>query len=91
MSYTAPSDNSREQRKHYVLLNDITAIQVNMDEKGRARMGAVLRLPRDAELHLCGPGFSERTVKVAWQGAFYYVFEEDLKRPHSSRTMAATA
>jgi hypothetical protein len=72
------------------LPNNITAIQVNIDEKGRARMGAVVQLPRDAELAICGPGFSERTVKVACEGAFYYVFEEDLDRPNN-RSMAASA
>lgn len=54
-----------------------------MDPYGAVRLGTILQLPEGAELRLIGDGFNERTVKVAWEGANYFVFFEDLGREHS--------
>lgn len=66
------------QEKLYELPRNISAIQSISDLDGQTRLGMILQLPEGAEVRVCGPGFNERTVKVSWEGGFYYIFIEDI-------------
>jgi len=70
----------------YTLSDEIAAFQIIPTESGAARFGPVLRLPAGSQLHACGDGFNERTLKVRCNGSFYFVFLQDLdaQRKHPS-------
>lgn len=53
-------------------------------------MGTILQLPEGTQVRVCGDGFNERTVKVSWEGGFYFLFAEDLEadRAAAARTYA---
>jgi hypothetical protein len=65
--------------KHFGLAKNAPAMQLMPDGSGKLRMGTLIRLPEGAEVELCGEGFNDRTAKVQWQGATYYVFLDDLQ------------
>ncbi|HEX7359749.1 MAG TPA: hypothetical protein VF283_04590 [Bryobacteraceae bacterium] len=67
------------EEKLYELPRNISAIQSISDLDGQTRLGMILQLPEGAEVRVCGPGFNERTVKVEWEGGFYYIFREDVE------------
>lgn len=60
-----------------------------MDARGVMRLGTILQLPEGTQIRLIGDGFNERTVKVAWEGANYFVFLEDLAQHHPFKTRTA--
>lgn len=66
------------EQKLYVLTRNTSAIESVSDLDGNTRLGMILQLPEGAEVRACGPGFNERTIKVCWEGGFYYVFLEDI-------------
>lgn len=66
------------EQKVYLLTRNTSAIESISDLDGNTRLGMILQLPEGAEVRVCGPGFNERTVKVCWEGGFYYVFLEDI-------------
>ena len=41
-------------------------------------LGPITRLPEGARLQVCGDGFKDLTVKIWWEGQYYFVFLEDL-------------
>ena len=53
-------------------------------------MGTILQLPEGTQVRVCGDGFNERTVKVAWEGGYYFLFFEDLEpdREFTAKTYA---
>lgn len=61
------------------LTRNIPAIQALSDPDGTMRLGTILQLPEGTQVHVCGDGFNERTVKVLWEGAYFFVFLEDLE------------
>lgn len=67
------------RQKLYELPRNISAIQSISDLDGQTRLGMILQLPEGAEVRVCGTGFNERTVKVSWEGGFYYIFLEDIE------------
>ena len=75
-------------RKQYFLSKNIAAIPVLSDEMGRRRMGTLLQLPEGARLETCGEGFDAKTIKVLWEGSYYYVFLAEVE-PRITRTFAA--
>lgn len=62
-----------------ILSKNIPAIPLEHVEDGREQLGAISRLPRGAQLEVCGSGFDHRTVKVVWSGQHYFVFIQDLR------------
>ena len=65
--------------KAYTIPKGISAIQVLPTEDGeRTRLGLITQLPAGAEIEVCGPGFSDGTVRVRCSGASYFVFLDDL-------------
>ena len=50
-----------------------------IEEDGNSRLGPITRFAKDAQLHVCGDGFSQRTVNVQCEGRCYFVFREDIK------------
>lgn len=70
----------RFEPKVYTLTRNTSAIQLISDLDGNTRLGTILQLPEGAEVRACGDGFNERTVKVSWQGGFYYMFTDDIDR-----------
>lgn len=60
------------------LSKNIAAIELEMAESGKARLGPVLQLPNGSLLDVCGDGFNERTVKIRSNGKYYFVFRSDL-------------
>lgn len=78
----------RPKAKH-LLPKNVSAIQVIPDGIGRMRLGTILQLPEGAEVEACGEGFDERTMKVSWQGGFYYIFLEDIRSTALERSLSA--
>ena len=76
------------RRSTYCLPRVAPAIQVIPELDGHVRVGTMLRLPAGTEVRLCGEGFDEKTVKVNWEGNYYYVFLQDIEPAHYQ---AATA
>jgi hypothetical protein len=62
----------------HLLAKNISAIELNGIEGGKARLGPVLQLPNGAQLDVCGEGFNEKTVKIRLNGKYYFVFRSDL-------------
>ena len=76
----------------YTLSKNVSAIQILPEEDGRSRLGLLTQLPEGAEVHLGGPGFNDRTIRVRSGGASYFIFLEDLeshKKPAASALAAA--
>ena len=67
----------------YTLPRNVSAIQVLPAPDGGLRMGTILQLPAGTQVQVCGDGFNERTVKVAWEGGYYFLFFEDLEADHA--------
>lgn len=63
------------------LPKNIAAIHLRAAEDGEPRLGYVSPIPQGAELRVCGGGFNTRTVKVNWNGGFYFVFLQDIEPP----------
>ena len=64
----------------YTLPRNVSAIQVLPAEGGeQSRLGLLTQLPEGAEVHLGGPGFDNRTIRVRSGAATYFVFLEDLE------------
>ena len=59
--------------------NTVSALQVTYAEEGREEIGLLTQIPRNADLTICGPGFSQGTVRVRFNGLQYFVFREDLQ------------
>ncbi len=72
-----------------VLPKNTSAIQIIPDGYGRIRMGTLLQLPEGARVEINGDGFDDRTVRIAWEGACYYAFRDDLETAESYKTAAA--
>jgi hypothetical protein len=60
------------------LPNSIAAIPASCARAGRPELGAISHLPEGAELTFCGEGFNETTLKVRWEGQFYFIFVQDI-------------
>jgi hypothetical protein len=71
-------DDSSSQQQTYTLSKKIAAIQLAPSLSGAARLGIVSQLLPGAQLHLCGNGFNEQTVKVRCESAFFFVFLQDI-------------
>lgn len=65
-------------RSSCTLSRNITAIRLEGNRAGKAKLGPILRLPAGSSLDVCGDGFSPRTVKVHHCNSYYFVFREDL-------------
>jgi hypothetical protein len=63
----------------YTLNEEIAAFQILQRENEVARFGPIVSLPAGAQLRTCGEGFNERTLKVRYEGFFYFVFIQDLE------------
>ncbi|MBV9304069.1 MAG: hypothetical protein JOY62_11570 [Acidobacteriaceae bacterium] len=94
--YKQNAPRSASFNSHYRLIDDIPAIQACYGADGRVDLGAITHLPQGAELAFCGDGFNENTLKVYWEGQFYFVFYNDIKpraadRPARKPTKTETA
>jgi hypothetical protein len=58
--------------------NCIPAIPITSGVDGPVELGPITQLPQAARLQVCGMGFNDLTVKVWWEGRYYFVFLEDL-------------
>ena len=86
-----PVEENLEFEQHYVLPHDISAIQVMSAELSHTGLGPVSRLPRGAAVQVCGLGFDKQTIKVAFQGQYYFVFLDDLEALRKPAASAAGA
>ena len=76
----------------YVLPRNVSAIQILPADWGEhARLGLLTQLPEGAEVHLGGPGFDDRTVRVRSGSSMYFVFLEDLDPQRRPAARAAAA
>lgn len=73
----------------YTLSHDISAMQVLPFNENGARLSPVSRLPRGARIEACGDGFDDQTLKVSYEGQYYFVFLLDLELQR--KAAAATA
>lgn len=78
-SFGPLSRNCLDGAMQITLSKNIPAIPLEHVEDGQERLGAILRLPRGAELDICGSGFDGKTVKVFCSGRSYFVFIQDLR------------
>ena len=75
----------------YTLPRNISAIQILPSDQGdHAKLGLLTQLPEGAEVHVGGPGFDDRTVRVRSGASMYFVFLEDLE-PHRKPAVRAAA
>jgi hypothetical protein len=63
----------------YTLSKRIAAIALISREGRRGKLGDIRQLPSGARLDYYGGGYNERTVKVHYEGGFYFVFWQDLE------------
>ncbi len=71
----------------YRLPHEIPAIQALRGQNGGLELAAISHLPGGAELTFCGDGFNESTLKVCFEGQFFFVFIQDVisaPQPNSS-------
>jgi hypothetical protein len=73
----------------YTLTNAISAMQILPSAKDEVCLSPVSKLPRGAEITACGAGFDWQTLKVFYQGHFYYVFLRDLEEKQLVLTAAS--
>ena len=87
-AFSVPGCDAPEPRV-LCLAKNIAAIQVLPALTGHEpRLGMITQLPQGAELHVCGEGFNERTVRVRWAEGFYFVFLQDIEVPKTNSTSA---
>jgi hypothetical protein len=72
------ADDCAPPQQTYTLSRKIAAIQLVEKGCGEAQLGIVSQLLPGAQLHVCGNGFNEQTVKVRCQSGFYFVFLQDI-------------
>lgn len=65
-------------------------MQVVLAEDGTSHMGLLTQVTPTSNLQICGDGFNPATVKVRIDGAYYFVFRQDLE-DLSEKTVAANA
>ncbi len=65
-------------QRTYTLASDISAMQLMPFDESGIRLGPASRLPRGAKIETCGGGFNAATLKVFFEGQYYYVFRQDL-------------
>ena len=87
LSISPPFDLCTGDR--YTLSDEICAMQLLPGENGTAVLGPVVTMPKGAQLDACGPGFNDRTLKVRSDGAFYFVFLQDLDAQRKPLARAA--
>ena len=88
-AFSSPTQYASDEDLVYYLGKNIAAIQVLPAESSdEPKLGMITQLPQGAQLHVCGRGFNERTVRVRWADGSYFVFLQDLEAP---LTMSATA
>jgi hypothetical protein len=63
---------------------NISGIAIEADEAGNARYGLIEELPFGVEVRVIGDGFSDRTVRVQYNGRSYFAFFQDIEEPDSS-------
>lgn len=76
--------NAPGSNKSAKLLNAVTVIRLAVNPKGDLRYAGISELPKGAQVEMCGKGFNERTVKLQWQGQFFFAFAQDLEPPVTS-------
>ncbi len=67
---------------------EISAMQILPFGESGVHLSPVSKLPRGAEIEACGDGFDAQTLKVCYEGQFYFVFLQDLE---AQRKLVATA
>jgi hypothetical protein len=85
---TQGSQPFRERRR---LAREISAIQILPAGEGPARMGLIVSIPEGSEIELCGIGFNDRTLRICWQGADYFIFQEDFAAGSEQQSNAQRA
>ena len=63
----------------YTLSNEIYGMQLLPFGNSSVPLGPIIKIPIGARLDVCGSGFDERTVKVRYADAYYFVFLQDLE------------
>jgi hypothetical protein len=72
----------------YILNEEIVAFQILQSENEVARFGPIVSLPAGAQVRTCGEGFNERTLKVRYEGSFYFVLVQDLESHSKAQARA---
>lgn len=62
-----------------VLSKTISAIEAAGTNDGAVKLGLLSQLHAGTIVERCGNGFTDRTVKVRTQTAYYFVFLQDLE------------
>lgn len=70
-----------QSSEQITLSKDVTAIEIEPEADGGRRCGLFLRLPKGAELRICGSGFNDRSATVDFHGRLYFVFLQDIYPP----------
>lgn len=72
------TSNSPSIHRSYTLACDISAMQVLRFDDAELTLGPVSKLPKGAKIETCGGGFDKATLKVSYEGLFYFVFRQEL-------------
>jgi hypothetical protein len=62
----------------FTLPDDVSAVPIQPSSGPEPRLGPVSKLPRGARVQPCGNGFNSNTLKVFYEGQFYYIFAKEL-------------
>ncbi len=62
----------------FTLSDDVSAVQLQPSSDSEPRLGPVSKLPRGARVQPCGNGFNSNTLKVFYEGQFYYIFAKEV-------------
>jgi hypothetical protein len=57
---------------------DIAALELLPTHRG-SHSGRITPVPKGARFEVCGPGFTERTIQVRWEGRLCFVFLQDVE------------
>jgi len=60
------------------LSRSISAVQLVRKANVGAKLGSLLQLTRGTLVECCGDGFNDRTIKIRANGAYYFVFLQDI-------------
>ncbi len=65
--------------RSYTLSKRVAAIRLTRAARGsEGKLGEIVQLQPGTRLDCCGDGYNERTIKVHYDGSFYFVFLQDV-------------
>lgn len=76
--YVPEPVETSDSEQPLTLPHEISAVQIQSESESETRLSPVFKLPRGARVKPCGRGFNSNTLKVCYEGQFYFVFARQL-------------